>query len=103
VLATAKEVFALAPGITDTRIVALRGTPADPYGNIHPESIFAAQISRAALNAVQWTRVDALSIVNKISSELLTRTAGPSKAFAPLDLKTEPEIARLIRVITSRS
>jgi hypothetical protein len=103
VLATAKEVLALAPGITDTRIVALRGTPADPYGNIHPESIFAAQIPRAALNAVQWTRVDALSIVNKISSELLTRTAGPSKAFAPLDLKTEPEIARLIQVITSRS
>jgi hypothetical protein len=103
VLLTAKEVFALAPGITDIRIVALRGTPADPYGNIHPESILAAHIPRAALNGVQRTRVDALSIVNKISSELLTRTAGPSKAFAPLDLKTEPEIARLTQVITSGS
>jgi hypothetical protein len=103
VLLTAKEVFAAAPGITDIRIVALRGTPADPYGRIHPESILAAQIRRQALNGVQWTKVDALTIVNKISSELLTRTAGPSRAFAPLDLKTEPEIARLIQVITSGS
>jgi hypothetical protein len=103
VLATAKEVFAVAPGITDIRIVALRGTPTDPYGKIHPESILAAQIPRAALNGVQWTRVDALSIINKISSELLTRTAGPSKSFAPLDLKTEPEIGRLIQVIASGS
>jgi hypothetical protein len=101
VLVTAKEVLAVAPGIRDIRIVALRGTPADPYGRIHPESILAAQIPRSALNGVQWTRVDALSIVNKVSSELLTRTAGPSKAFAPLDLKTEPEIARLIQVIAS--
>ena len=103
VLVTVKEVFAVAPGITDIRIVVLRDTPGDPYGKIHAESILAAHIPRAALNAVQWTRVDALSIVNKISSELLTRTAGPSKAFAPLDLRTEPEIARLIQVITSAS
>jgi hypothetical protein len=103
VLATAKEVFAVAPGITDIRIVVLRDTPGDPYGKIHAESILAAQIPRAALNGVQWTRVDALTIVNKISSELLTRTAGPSKAFAPLDLKREPEIARLIHVVTSGS
>jgi hypothetical protein len=103
VLATVKEGFAVAPGITYIRIVALRATPADPYGKIHPESILAAHIPRAALNGVQWTRVDALSIVNKISSELLTRTAGPSKAFAPLDLKAEPEIAHLTQVITSAS
>ncbi len=103
VLATVKEGFAVAPGITDIRIVALRATPADPYGKIHPESILAAHIPRAALNGVQWTRVDALSVVNKISSELLTRTAGPSKGFAPLDLKAEPDIARLIQVITSGS
>jgi len=41
--------------------------------------------------------------VAEISSELVTRIAGPSKAFAPLDLKTEPEIARLIHVATSSS
>ena len=101
VLVTAKEVFAAAPGIRDIRIVALRGTSADAYGKVRADAILAAQIPRAALNAVQWTRVDALSIINKISSELLTRTAGPSKAFAPLNLKTEPEIAGLIDGVTS--
>jgi hypothetical protein len=103
VLATVKEGFAVAPGITDIRVVALRGTTADPYGKIHPEAILAAQIPRAALDGVQWTKADALTILNEISSELVTRTAGPSKAFAPLDLKKEPEIARLIHVVTSGS
>jgi hypothetical protein len=103
VLATAKEAFAVAPGVTDIRIVALRGTPADTYGKVRPEAILAAQIPRAALNGVQWTKADAFSILNKISSELLTRTAGPSKAFAPLDLKAEPEIAHLIQLVTSSS
>jgi hypothetical protein len=101
VLATAKEAFAVAPGVTDIRIVALRGTPTDAHGKVRPEAILAARIPRAALDGVQWTKSDALSILNEISSELLTRTTGPSKAFAPLDLKTEPEIARLIQVITS--
>ena len=101
VLATAKEAFAVAPGVTDIRIVVLRNTPADAYGKIRPEAILAARIARAALNGVQWTKADALTILNEISSELVTRIAGPSKAFAPLDLKTEPEIARLIRGITA--
>jgi hypothetical protein len=52
---------------------------------------------------VQWTKADAFSILNKISSELLTRTAGPSKAFAPLDLKREPDIAHLIQLVPSSS
>lgn len=45
---------------------------------------------------------DALTILNEISSELITRTAGPSKGLAPLDLQTEPEIARLIDLVAPR-
>ena len=44
VLATAKEAFAVAPGMTEIRIVALRNTPADAYGKIRPEAILAAQL-----------------------------------------------------------
>ena len=101
VLATAKEAFALAPRVTDIRIVALRNTPADAYGKVRPEAILAARVARAALNGVQWTTADALTILDGISTELVTRIAGPSKAFAPLDLRMEPEIARLIDDITS--
>jgi hypothetical protein len=99
-LTTAKEAFAIAPEVTGIRIVAVRNTPADAYGKIRLEAILAARVARAALNSVQWTKTDALTILNGISSELITRIAGPSKAFAPLDLKTEPEIARLIDVVT---
>jgi hypothetical protein len=101
VLATAKEAFALAPGVAEIQIVVLRNTPADAYGKIRPEPILAARVARAALNGVQWTKAEALSIIGEVSSELLTRITGPSKALAPLDLKTEPEMARLIDCLTS--
>jgi hypothetical protein len=103
VLAAAKEAFALAPSVSDVRIVALRNTPADAYGKVRPEAILAARIARPALNGVQWTTADALTILDGISSEIATRIAGPNKAFASLDLKTEPEIAHLIHVLTSGS
>jgi hypothetical protein len=102
VLAAAKEAFAVAPGVNEIRIVAMRYTPADAYGKVRPEAILATQIVRPALNGVQWTKTDALTILNEISSELITRIAGPSKGFAPLDLQTEPEIAGLIDLVTPR-
>jgi hypothetical protein len=101
VLATAKEAFAAAPGVTGIRIVAVRNTPADAYGKIRLEAILAARVARAALSGIRWTQTDALTILNEISIELVTRIAGPSKALAPLDLRTEPEIAGLIDDITS--
>jgi hypothetical protein len=67
VLATAKEAFAVAPAVTNTRIVVVRDTPADAYGKIRPEAILAARVARAALNGVQWTKTDALTILNKIN------------------------------------
>lgn len=103
VLATAKQVFVVAPRATDLRIVVLRNTPADAYGKVRPEAILAARIARPMLTGVQWTKADALTILNEISSELITRPAGPSKAFASLDLKMEPEIAHLMHVATSHS
>jgi hypothetical protein len=62
VLAAAKEAFAVAPGVNEIRIVAMRNTPADAYGKVRPEAILATQIVRPALNGVQWTKTDALTI-----------------------------------------
>jgi hypothetical protein len=101
VLATAKGAFAVAPGVTEIRIVVLRTTSADAYGKIRPEAMLAARVARATLSGVRWTKADALTILNRISSELVTRIAGPTKAFAPLGLKTEPEVARLIDDVTA--
>jgi hypothetical protein len=102
VLATAKEAFAVVPGMNEIRIVVMRHTPVDAYGKVRPEAVLATQIARPALNGVQWIKTDALIILNEISSELITRIAGPSKAFGPLDLQTEPEIARLIDLVAPR-
>jgi hypothetical protein len=53
VLKTAKEAFAVAPSVTEIRIVALRNPAADAYGKVRPEAILAARISRATLKGVQ--------------------------------------------------
>jgi hypothetical protein len=66
VLATPKQAFAVAPRVSDLRIVVLRSTQADTYGNVRAEAIVAARIARAALSGVQWTTADALTILNEI-------------------------------------
>jgi hypothetical protein len=101
VLATAKEALTVVPRVTGMRIVVLRNTKADAYDEIRPEPILAARVARTALNGVQWTKADAFTILNGISSELVMRVAGPSKALAPLDVKTEAKLASLINDITS--
>jgi hypothetical protein len=50
VLTTAKEAFTVAPGLTEIRIVVVRNTPADAYGEIRLEPILAARVARTALN-----------------------------------------------------
>jgi hypothetical protein len=82
VLTTVKEAFAVAPGVTDIRIVVLWNTSANAYGKIRPEAILAARAARAALNGCGGPRPDALTILNEVSSELITLIAEPSKAFA---------------------
>jgi hypothetical protein len=82
------------PSLSSTGRTILRLRPRLMRRDPHPQP---------ALNGVQWTKADALTVLNEISSKLVTRIAGKSKTFAPLDLRMEPEIARLLHVATSRS
>ena len=105
-MASVEDILVLtAEGLPDSAALAQAelGLDADAYGRIRPEAILAARVPRAALDGVRWSKADALTILNEISSELVTRIAGPSKAFAPLDPKTEPNVARLIDDLMSRN
>ena len=99
VLATVKEAFAVAPGLTHVRIVALRNPGTDAYGKARIEALLGARFARAALDGVQWASADAYVVVNDTSTERTARFAGPSKEFAALDLAAEPELAAVVAAV----
>ncbi|GAA4997618.1 hypothetical protein [Actinopolymorpha pittospori] len=99
VLATVKEAFAVAPGLTHTSIVALRDDGPDAYGHPRVEAILAARFARQALRDVRWTTADAVRIVSDASELLTVKQAGASKEFAPLDLDSEPDIAKVVQAV----
>ena len=100
-LTTTKQAFAVAPSLRTIRMVALRKSPHNAFGHDRREALLAASFTRDRLNGVRWRAADAGTILQGISDELLIRTAGPSKTLAPLDLKTEPYIARLLDAANS--
>ncbi|MFD2078118.1 DUF4236 domain-containing protein [Actinopolymorpha cephalotaxi] len=99
VLATVKEAFAVAPGLTHTSIVALRNEGLDAYGRPRVQAILAARFARQALHDVRWTAADATQIVGDASELLTVKQAGPSKEFVPLDLDSEPDIAKVVQAV----
>lgn len=99
VLATVKEALAVAPGITEVRVVAIRSAGVDAYGKPRTEAVLGAQFTRDALRGVAWSTVDATRVVNDTSTDLTARFIGASKAFAPLDLEKEREIAAVLDAV----
>jgi hypothetical protein len=99
VLATVKEVFAVAPSVGQVRIVALRLSPADAYGNKRVEAVLAAMFSRHRLDGVQWDVADAHTIVNDTSDELIAKQVGASKELGVIDVSSEPDLAALIDAV----
>ncbi len=99
VLATVKEAFAVAPGLTHVRVVALRRAETDAYGKARIEALLAARFSRDALFGVQWATVDAAVIVNDVSTDRIARLSGPNKEFSAIDLAGEPDLAAVIAAV----
>lgn len=99
VLVTVKEAFAVAPGLTSARIVAVRGTPPDAYGEIKPEVVLAARFERARLIPIQWNKASAPQVVNEASSELILVQKGATRQVMPIDLAKEPELAGMLDTI----
>jgi hypothetical protein len=98
-LATVKEAFAVAPGLTHVRVVALRLAGRDAYGNARVEAVLGARFARVALGGVRWADADASVVVNDTSEDLTVKQAGPSKDLGALDLSAETDIASLVATV----
>lgn len=98
-LATVKEAFAVAPGLTSIRILAVRSAGISAYGERRGEAMAAAVIQRTALDGVRWKEVNASVILMDVASQLILNQRPPSPGLRPLDLDKEPEIAAIMERI----
>ena len=99
VLVTIKETLAVAPSISAVRIVAVRQSDRDAYGNVTPEVMLAGVFERERLRNVVWEGMDAARIVNDTNTQLVIEQKGATKALAPIDLGTEPELQAVVSAI----
>lgn len=99
VLATVREVLAVAPGLSSVRIAAVRTSIADVYGQSHLECLTTATFSRATLKGVDWDHAEALAIFDQCATDVSMNMRGRDKHLEPINLKDEPDIAKLIAAI----
>lgn len=98
-LVTVKEAFAVIPFLDSARVVALRSTPPDAYGNVRPEAVLAARFERDRLQGIQWSEADAVRVVNDASSECIFLQRGATAELIPIDMSTELELAQLLESV----
>jgi hypothetical protein len=97
-LVTAKEAFAVAPGLGSTRIVTVRRSP-DSGGQDVIEPLLAARITRAALESRAADDSDSWSALTRVADELAARTRGATQELQVLDLTAHPELQAVVDCI----
>jgi hypothetical protein len=96
VLRTVREAFAVAPGLSAARIVALQQFDVDAYSNPIFEVMLAARFERSRLDGVKWNQANANSILEGTASELLMNVRRGTGELRPLDLRREPDLAAIL-------
>jgi hypothetical protein len=99
ILVTLRETFAVPPGLTSARLVALRNDGRDVYGQPTMPCLAAVNVTRAALDGVRWNDAGAVDVLNAVTHERLTNQTGRSKELSPVDLTNEPDIVALITTV----
>jgi hypothetical protein len=99
VLVTLKEAFAVAPSIATGRIVAIRPTGINAYGATKTECILAAHVTREAMTGIRWPDVNAATVLNDATSELLVNLKGVNKELTAMGLSGEPDITAVLAAV----
>ena len=98
-LVTAREAFAVAPGLGTLSIVVLRQDGDDAYGHPNIVCLFAVKLERTALDGIQWATADAAQIINDSSTDLAANQRGRSRGLSPIDLSAEPGLAKVLKAL----
>lgn len=95
VLATVKEALAVAPGLQEANIIALRKEPSAGLGDDKLVALFAGRFPRTLLDEVRWEAIDLARVLDEVPDALLKRR-GRTNELAPLDLDDEPDLAEVV-------
>jgi len=98
--ATLREAFAAVPSLRSARIVAVRPTPPNAYGDVEPEVIAAARCDRDSLVGVRWATIDATQVVEDCCTEVILIRKGMTRALQPVSAKDQPELLAVLDVVT---
>jgi len=99
VLVTAREAFAVAPGLTEVAVVAVRLGSLDAYGARPTEAVMAARIARANLAGIRWDDADSPQIINEAAAELVTNQRGTTRELHPLDPALHPDLGPALTAV----
>jgi hypothetical protein len=91
-LVTAKEAFAVALGVADTGVIVISDDESSGDRTV-VRPLYAARFSRAGFAAANWSDTS-LGIAAQFPALLNLR--GRTNEVAPLDLRSEPELARVV-------
>jgi hypothetical protein len=99
VLATAKEAFSVAPGVSAIQLLVIATDDADPQRAVMTP-IFYVEFERDDFKGVNWEdRDDAYGMVDRVG--WLGHFKGRTEEMVPLDLREEPELSAVVRRIAS--
>lgn len=92
---SAREAFAVCPGLQSARVVVLRDCGPDVYGGPRARPVLATRLSRQRLADVRWEAVTAWDVVEQTGTETRVKERGGTRELLPLDLEHERDLARL--------
>jgi hypothetical protein len=95
VLATAKEAFAVAPGLQELSVLVLRKDLRAEKAKQYVAAIYVGTFSRARLEQWNWPRIDPLEEL-LLTPDALFTSKGATAQVSPLDLTHEPQLEEVV-------
>lgn len=98
-IVTAKEAFAVAPGLSSVRLIAVRNGAADAFGEKKTEILVGVRFERSVLARVDWANAEAWQVLTDAGAEVAFSMRGRPQARQALDLTGEPGLAAVLDAI----
>ena len=94
-LATVKEAFAEAPGLSAVALGVLRRQPPDPFGQTKVEVVYGGTFTREMVSRIKWDAPEAFDAIH-YADDVLVNVKGRTKNLQALDLATRPDLRAIV-------
>ena len=98
VLATVKEAFAVAPGLTDARLLVVRQP--EVHGVERVDALFAGQFGRETVDRLDWSRINPAEVLKTLEGAEL-RLQGRTQEVVPLDVSDDAQLNEVLEQLAT--